>query len=229
MHISRRALVIIAGCGCLTLIATGILLIALYLVFSARSSQTMTLQRAPVTAPVSSSRPVSIPVTVRREPVTVRPAATTADSRSQTRVTTNQYIAASDTANARSCPQTSCAIVRSFVRGDVISTTGQVEGEFVLGSSNWTRIQLSGQDAFIHSSLVSQTRPQTQQVHPIQPAQSGAAQPQPVQPPSDSRSAYPGMSCKAIREQYGDGNFTPGHPAYNGNRDRDGDGIACDL
>ena len=48
------------------------------------------------------------------------------------------------------------------------------------------------------------------------------------QQPSDSRNSYPGLTCKQIRERYGDGNFRPDHPAYSNNRDRDNDGIACE-
>ena len=38
-----------------------------------------------------------------------------------------------------------------------LRTTGQVEGEFVLGSSKWTRILLNNKEAFVHSALVSRS------------------------------------------------------------------------
>ena len=40
-----------------------------------------------------------------------------------------------------------------------LRSTGQVEGEFVLGSSKWTRILLNNKEAFVHSALVSRSRP----------------------------------------------------------------------
>ena len=50
-----------------------------------------------------------------------------------------------------------CAIPSERNQG--ITTTGQVEGEFVLGSSKWTRILLNNKEAFVHSALVSRSRP----------------------------------------------------------------------
>ncbi len=302
-------------CGCVVLMAVGAILLVMLFSSSSRTTN-------------------STSVTTRRSLVNVRSSSTSTSARSQSGTTTTQYISSRSNANIRSCPRTSCATMQSLVSGTRITSTGQVEGEFVLGSSKWTRILLNNKEAFVHSALVSRirpsttarptattasrsasrapavnpnrattryyvvaparansrscprtscnvvtslargaavnvlqrvsgdavsgnsswqavkhnnavvyihapllsrTRPQPQQAQPAQPA---AAQPQqaqpapvsaPAQPAADTRPAYQSLSCKAIREQYGDGNFTPGHPAYNGNRDRDEDGIACEL
>ena len=302
-------------CGCVVLMAVGAILLVMLFSSSSRTTN-------------------STSVTTRRSLVNVRSSPASTSARSQSGTTTTQYIASRSNANVRSCPRTNCATVQSLASGTRITSTGQVDGEFVLGSSKWTRILLNNKEAFVHSALVSRsqsstsagptattasrsasrapavninqattryyvvaparvnvrscprtscnvvtsfargaavnvlqrvsgesvsgnsnwqavkhndavvyihapllsrTRPQPQQAQPAQPA---AAQPQqaqpaqvsvPAQPAADTRPAYPSMSCKAIQEQFGDGNFTPGHPAYNGNRDRDGDGIACEL
>ena len=284
----------------------------------------------------SSSRTTnSTSVTTRRSAVNVRSSSASTSARSQSVTTTTQYISARSNANVRSCPRTSCAPVQSLASGTSITTTGQVEGEFVLGSSKWTRILLNNKEAFVHSALVSRSRPSnsarptattaartvsrapavnpnqattryyvvaparvnvrscprtscnvvtsfargaevnvlqrvsgdsvsgnsswqavkhnnavvyihapllsrnrpsptnTPAPRPAQPAQQQQQQPAPAsapaQPTADTRSAYRGLSCKAIREQYGDGNFGPDHPAYTSNRDRDNDNIACEL
>ena len=302
-------------CGCVVLMAVGAILLVVLFSSSSRTSNLTS-------------------VTTRRSLVNVRSSSASMSARSQAETTTDQYISSRSNANVRSCPRTSCAAVQSLASGTRITSTGQVEGEFVLGSSKWTRILLNNKEAFVHSALVSRTRPSTTprptattasrtvsrapnvspnqatttyyisapvranarscprttcnvvtsfargaavnvlqgvsgdsvsgnsswqavkhynavvyihapllsrtrpQPQQAQAAQPAAAQPQqaqpapvsvPAQPAADTRSAYRDLSCKTIREQYGDGNFTPGHPAYNGNRDRDGDGIACEL
>ena len=40
---------------------------------------------------------------------------------------------------------------------------------------------------------------------------------------------YGNLSCSKIREKYNDGNFWEEHPAYTKKRDRDNDGLACEL
>ncbi len=40
---------------------------------------------------------------------------------------------------------------------------------------------------------------------------------------------YGNLSCSKIREQFGDGDFWEEHPAYTKKRDRDNDGLACEL
>lgn len=67
---------------------------------------------------------------------------------------------------------------------------------------------------------MQQQAPEPQQAAPAEPV---------AQPATDTRPAYAGLSCTAIREQHGDGNFGRDHPAYTANRDRDDDGIACEL
>ena len=174
--------------------------------------------------PSNSARPTATTVsrTVSRAP-NVNPNQTT----------TTYYISAPVRANARRCPRTTCSIVTSFARGTAVNVLQRVSGESVSGNSSWQAVKHSNAAVYIHAPLLSRTRPQAQQAQPEAAQQQQPAQPAPVsapvQPTADTRPAYRGLSCKAIREQYGDGNFTPGHPAYNGNRDRDEDGVACEL
>ena len=110
----------------------------------------------------SSSRTTnSTSVATRGSSANVGSSSASTSSRSQSGTTTTQYISSRSNANIRSCPRTSCATVQSLASGATISTTGQVEGEFVLGSSKWTRILLNNKEAFVHSALVSRIRPST--------------------------------------------------------------------
>ncbi len=82
----------------------------------------------------------------------------------RTVVSIEQYIAAERTANLRACPRTNCVIVRVLNRGEAITTVGEVVGDNVQGNSNWTRVLPNGQETFVHSALVSRTRPQPLQI-----------------------------------------------------------------
>ena len=178
-----------------------------------------------------------------RPSTTARPTATTA-SRSASRApavnpnraTTRYYVVAPARANARSCPRTTCNVVASFARGAEVNVLQRVTGDSVSGNSSWQAVKHNNAAVYIHAPLLSRSRPQPQQAQPAQPAaaQPQQAQPAPVsapvsQPTADSRSAYPGLNCGQIREQYGDGNFTRDHPAYSNRRDRNNDGVACEL
>ena len=69
------------------------------------------------------------------------------------------FIVSDQRVNARSCPGTRCRILSVFSPGDEIQPTGTVSGDTVSGSSEWYRINVSGQHAFIHSSLVREEHP----------------------------------------------------------------------
>ena len=165
-----------------------------------------------------------------------RPTATTASrtvSRapnvSPNQATTTYYISAPVSANARSCPRTSCNVVTSFARGAEVNVLQRVSGDSVSGNSNWQAVKHNNAVVYIHAPLLSRTRPQPQQAQPAQLAAAQPQQPQQAQPTADSRSAYPGLNCGQIRELNGDGNFTRDHPAYSNRRDRNNDGVACEL
>ncbi len=127
-------------CGCVVLMALSAILLVMLFSSSSRTSN-------------------STSVTTRRSLVNVRSSSASTSARSQSVTTTTQYISSRSNANVRSCPRTSCAAVQSLASGTSITTTGQVEGEFVLGSSKWTRILLNNKVAFVHSALVSRSRP----------------------------------------------------------------------
>ncbi len=129
-------------CGCVVLMAVGAIL--LVMLFSSSSRTTY-----------------STSVTTRRSLVNVRSSPASTSARSQSGTTTTQYISSRSNANVRSCPRTSCAPVQSLPSGTRVTTTGQVEGEFVLGSSKWTRILLNNKEAFVHSALVSRSQSST--------------------------------------------------------------------
>ena len=127
-------------CGCVVLMAVGAILLGMLFSSSSRTTN-------------------STSVTTRRSLVNVRSSSTSTPARSQSGTTTTQYISSRSNANVRSCPRTSCATVQSLASGTRITSTGQVDGEFVLGSSKWTRILLNNKEAFVHSALVSRSRP----------------------------------------------------------------------
>ena len=158
-----------------------------------------------------------------RPSTTARPTATTA-SRCASRApavnpnqaTARYYVIAPVSANARSCPRTTCNRVDSFARGAEVNVLQRITGESVSGNSSWQAVKHNNAVVYIHAPLLSRNQPPP-------------AQPTPQQPASDARSAYPGLNCGQIREKYGDGNFTRDHPAYSSRRDGNGDGVACEL
>lgn len=64
--------------------------------------------------------------------------------------------------NVRSCERTSCATVQQLYAGNTVQTLQRVKGEFVNNSDQWWQIDLNGQTAYIHSSLVTDVRPVSQ-------------------------------------------------------------------
>ncbi len=160
--------------------------------------------------------------------------------------TTIYYAAGTGNINARATASTSAAVITTFARGDEVQVIDQVQGDAVNGNRTWFRIDADGQIAYVHSSLLSQTRPSAQaqpvqqQAAPVatgvpqQPAQQ-QAQPTaiPQQPPtaipqqplsggSGGSSERPGNCSTAVAmglsaEQAGQWSHL----------DRDGDHVAC--
>lgn len=73
------------------------------------------------------------------------------------------YVIGSQTVNVRRCPQTTCSVVTTLNPGSSIQVLETVEGAAVQGNARWYRIHIKGVEAFIHSSLVSRTPPQSAQ------------------------------------------------------------------
>ncbi len=169
---------------------------------------------------------------------TSQPRATTTPNINLSGPTTTHYSLGG--VNVRSCPGTSCGIVGRLTRGERVAVLQSVNGESINGSRRWQALRYQNSLAYVHAPLLSQTKPAPPAPPPAaKPNPPAASPPQappaanpappPPQPPADNRPSYPGLSCKKIREQYGAGNFGRDHPAYNSGRDRDGDGIACEL
>src|SRR5690606_11450954 len=68
--------------------------------------------------------------------------------------------------NGRSCSSTECSIVTSFAVGSQVDVVGREQGQSVSGSTLWRIVNYNGQSVYVHSSLLSTSRPA-----PVQPAQ----------------------------------------------------------
>ena len=223
MRISRRNLVIIAGCGCLLFIAAGVILLVLFFTTAAQSNSgglsyttvsdasVPTIATARVTprfnvatvAVLGPGEPATVPPADTRVPTlfapsrptstttatptprptsTPRPTATTAAQTvgrapavNPNQATTTYYVIASVSANARSCPRTTCNVVTSFARGAEVNVLQRVSGDSVSGNSSWQAVKHNNAVVYIHAPLLSRTRPQPRQAQPAQPAAAQAA------------------------------------------------------
>lgn len=129
-------------------------------------------------------------------------------------------------ANARACASTSCQIVAGVQAGEPFAVIGESTGDNVSGSTLWYAIDYNGQQAYIHSSLMSETAPR--------PASSSGSstsgsstQPQPPAPPAPA-----GYTCNCSKTC---GEMSSCEEAYFqlntcGCRrlDRDSDGVPCE-
>lgn len=75
-----------------------------------------------------------------------------------------QRLYATGNANLRPCTKTTsaCAPAGAVSGGQELTVLGQVEGDTVSGSTVWYKVLHNGQELYIHSSLVSATRPTVQ-------------------------------------------------------------------
>ena len=190
--------------------------------------------------PTSTQTPTSTVTPTSTPPPTATTAARpaiAAPEDSADEATAHYYVIAPYHANARSCPRTNCPVIISLALGTAVEVLQQVDGEAIFGSTTWLQLNHDDRVVYVHGSLLSADPPQgagaplarpDSQPQPQEPQPAAPAEPV-AQPAADTRPAFAGMSCTAIREQYGDGNFGRDHPAYNRNRDRDNDGIACEL
>ena len=147
--------------------------------------------------------------------------------------TTTYYVIASVSANARSCPRTSCNVVTSFARGAEVNVLQRVTGESVSGNSSWQAVKHNNAAVYVHAPLLSRTRPQAQQAQPAQPA---AAQPQQAQPAQVSAppTTVPGpqFSCNCSKTCGAMASCQEAYFQLNqcgcSRRDRDRDGVPCE-
>ena len=109
---------------------------------------------------------------------TSTPASGSAPTVNINQATTTYYVIASVSANARSCPRTTCNVVTSFARGAEVNVLQRVTGDSVSGNSSWQAVKHNNAAVYIHAPLLSQTRP-----HPVTRSQQPTPpQQQPVQP-----------------------------------------------
>jgi hypothetical protein len=146
-------------------------------------------------------------------------------------------------ANARACPRTTCDIVARLAAGTAVSVLGTTTGDSVNGNSTWMHIRVQGQEAYVHSSLLTEGTPRPSSSssgrsitpQPTVPGQQSTvppAQPPVVQPTS----APPASSWNCGGDNYNCGDFStcsqakdyfnscPGDPSK---LDGDNDGIPC--
>lgn len=122
-------------------------------------------------------------------------------------------------ANLRSCPRTTtaCAPVDRLSVGDTITVSGSIQGETVGGSFVWYVTERAGRTLYIHSSVVSKTRPASGGTSPS--TGSGGQPSGPVVGPTQ-------FTCPRNCTEAVNMGLTAQQAAACG-LDRDGDGVAC--
>jgi hypothetical protein len=197
--------------------------------------------RAP--EPTDTERPSHTPLPTNTERPSNTPRPTEAD--------TDTYYVTGSTANVRSCSETSCDRLTTLSYGDDIEVIERTDGASVAGSTRWYRVLLAdGREGFIHSSLVSTTRPvagssnnsggsnsgstgstnNASSSTNVQPTEVPQQQAQPTQPPPPPPAPV-GYSCDCNKTC---GAMTCEEAYYQlntcgcGARDNDNDGVPCE-
>lgn len=146
--------------------------------------------------------------------------------------TARYYVGASVSANARSCPRTTCAVVASFARGAAVDVLQRVTGQSVNGNAFWQAVNHNNAVVYVHAPLLSQTRPRpasTPAPQPVTRSVQPASAPQQVPPtvvPGPQFSCNCSKSCGAMascQEAY----FQLNQCGCS-RRDSDGDGVPCE-
>ena len=137
---------------------------------------------------------------------------------------TTLYITGSNV-NARSCERTNCGVVTVLGFAEEFSGYTRVEGESVGGNTTWWQGGVNGQEVYVHSSLVSRTRPSP-------PSNSGntssggnassGGNSNTSQNAAPTALARPRNCAQAVEWGY-----TAQQSAQWSHLDRDGDGVAC--
>jgi hypothetical protein len=66
------------------------------------------------------------------------------------------YVSSPITINVRTAPATSAGVLARLVPGTQVIYLGEVEGDFVDGDNRWARVEIDGQIAYIHNTLLSE-------------------------------------------------------------------------
>lgn len=92
------------------------------------------------------------------------------------------YVASTQRINVRASASTDARVVAQLNLGDEVRVYGQVIGGSVNGNTTWYEVEVKGQRAYIHSSLLPRTRPTPrpvqQQQQQVQSSQSQSQQQQ---------------------------------------------------
>lgn len=201
-------------------------------------SQTPTI--TPTASPTDTATITNTPEPTETERPSRTPRPTEAD--------TDTYYITGSTANVRACATSTstCEVLTALSWGDDIEVIEAVDGVAISGSDRWYHVLLSdGRDGYIHSSLISRTRPVAGSTSGGSSSGSGGStsgassggttgsNPQPTQPPPPVASTW---NCSGDIYNCGDfatcsdmfsyWNACPGDPSgLDGN---DGDGRPCE-
>lgn len=148
----------------------------------------------------TSSTPRNVSTATPRRTATTRPSPTAEPE--------IFYFVAS--ANIRSCAGTSCSIVDAVAIGEGVAVIGTVSGDAVANDDTWYIILYEGDEAFVHSSLLSQSLPAVNVSDPVTTNSSNS---------NNSRPA----NCEEARAM----GLSAQQAAQWSHLDRDKDGVAC--
>ncbi len=140
------------------------------------------------------------------------------------------YVVGSSGINVRAEASTSARILGSVPAGGSAQSYGTVDGQVFSGSIRWHRIDYNGQSGFVHTTLVSTSRP-SRPSNPAPASVNAPAQPappaqpivQPTQPPPPAPAAIRPDNCDHAVAM----GLSPQQAAQWPHLDRDKDGVAC--
>jgi hypothetical protein len=123
--------------------------------------------QAPAASATATAEPTATP--------TPPPTATPAPTERPTQPPTTYYVISPQAANVRANPSTSAEVVAQVSPGAEVQVVGQAVGGVASGSTLWYEVRYAGRTAYIHSSVVSRTRPAPGGPAPTQAAQPAAS------------------------------------------------------
>lgn len=126
------------------------------------------------------------------------------------------YYVTRNSINLRENPNTNSEVLGSLEFRDSIEVLDTVEGSYVSGSNQWFEISIGGERAYVHTSLLSNSRP------PIPPT---AIPVIPTTPPRQwdcSGDIYNCSSFSSCSEMFSYWNTYPGDPSGLDGNDNDG-------
>lgn len=141
------------------------------------------------------------------------------------------YYVKVQTANVRSCAQTSCSVLTTLKNGSKITALETVQGASVSGSSRWYRISVNGEDGFIHSSLVTTKKPNAVVGATRTPRPSGGSAPPVSTSVPNTSSSGGGVSCPNMSATCSELTCDQAYACLNAGKsslDRDHDGVPCE-